>query len=246
MERIGTLKRLRRYPVKSMAGEDLAGAYLSYSGLVGDRAYAFVQRDGNPEFPWLTARQVEEMLLFRPKFLASPEAAAHHPDPERYRLEVTTPHGERLDINDPRLREDLERRLGGALWLRFSERAMTDARPISLFGLPTAEALSQEVGLKLDPLRFRANFYAEWANGQPYFEDTLVGRTLQVGEHCQLMVSKKDGRCKIITLDPETAEASPQVLATVAQRHEGCIAVYLVVLREGVVREGDSIYRIAD
>jgi len=241
MEPIGTLKRLRRYPVKSMAGEDLAEAFVSYGGLVGDRAYAFVQRDGNPEFPWLTARQVEEMLLFRPKFTAPPEAAAQYPDSTHYGVEVTTPQGQKLDINDPRLKEELEKRLGREIWLRFSERAMTDARPVSLFGLPTAEALSQEVGLRLDPLRFRANFYAEWKEAGPYFEDTLVGRTLQVGEQCLLHVSKKDGRCKIITLDPETAAASPQVLAAVAQRHEGCVAVYLVVLREGIVREGDTI-----
>ncbi|HXZ27338.1 MAG TPA: MOSC N-terminal beta barrel domain-containing protein [Terriglobales bacterium] len=245
METIGTLRHLRRYPVKSMAGEDLAEAYVSYSGLVGDRAYAFVQRDGNPEFPWLTARQVEEMLLFRPRFTAPPEAVAHYPDSTRYGIEVTTPQGQKLDINDPRLKEQLEKRLGREIWLRFSERAMTDARPVSLFGLPTAAALSQEVGISLHPHRFRANFYAEWKEAGPYFEDTLVGRTLQVGEQCLLHVSKKDGRCKIITLDPETAAASPQVLATVAQKHEGCIAVYLVVLREGVVRTGDSI-RIAD
>ena len=241
MEPIGTLKRLRRYPVKSMAGEDLAEAFVSYGGLVGDRAYAFVQRDGNPEFPWLTARQVEEMLLFRPKFTAPPEAAAQYPDSTHYGVEVTTPQGQKLDVNDPRLKEELEKRLGREIWLRFSERAMTDARPVSLFGLPTAEALSQEVGLRLDPLRFRANFYAEWKSAGPYFEDTLVGRTLQVGEQCLLHVSKKDGRCKMITLDPETAAASPQVLAAVAQRHEGCVAVYLVVLREGIVREGDTI-----
>ena len=241
MEQIGTLKHLRRYPVKSMAGEDLAEAYVSYSGLLGDRVYAFVQRDGNPEFPWLTARQVEEMLLFRPKFTAPPEAAAHYPDPGRYRLEVTTPQGKKLDIGDPRLKQELEQRLGGEIWLRFSERAMTDARPVSLFGLPTAEALSQEVGLKLHHHRFRANLYVEWKSAGPYFEDTLVGRTLQVGEQCLLTVSKKDGRCKIITLDPETAAASPQVLATVAQNHQGCIAVYLVVMREGVVKEGDAI-----
>lgn len=245
MEPIGALKHLRRYPVKSMAGEELAEAYVSFAGLVGDRAYAFVQRDGNPEFPWLTARQVEEMLLFRPQYTSPPEATAPLPQPDRYRLQVTTPHGERLDIHDPRLKDLLEKRLGREIWLRFSERAMTDARPVSLFGLPTAEALSQEVGLKLDHRRFRANFYAEWKSAGPFFEDTLVGRTLQVGEHCRFTVSKKDARCKIITLEPETAAAAPQVLATVAQKHQGYVGVYLAVLREGVVRAGDSI-TIAD
>ena len=245
MEAIGTLKHLRRYPVKSMAGEELAEAYVSFAGLVGDRAYAFVQRDGNPVFPWLTARVVEEMLLFRPQFAAPPQPGAAYPDPALYRLQVTTPEGKRFDIQDRGLKKSLEKRLGREIWLRFSERGMMDSRPVSLLGLPTVAALSQEVGLALDHRRFRANFYAEWKEAGPFFEDTLVGRTLQVGEQCLFTVSKKDSRCKIITLDPETAAAAPQVLATVAQKHQGCVGVYLVVLREGVVRAGDSI-SIAD
>jgi MOSC domain-containing protein len=245
MQPIGTLKHLRRYPVKSMAGEDLAEAYLSFAGLSGDRAYAFVQRDNPTDFPWLTARQVEEMLLFRPRFSAPPQVTAQHPDPARFQVQVTTPQGGSFDINDPRLHDLLEKRLGRALWLRFSERGMMDSRPVSLFGLATVAALSQEVGLALDHRRFRANFYAEWKDGQPFFEESLLGKTLKVGEHCLLTVVKKDARCKIITLDPDTAAAAPQVLATVAQKHQGCLGVYLAVLREGVVRAGDSI-TIAD
>ena len=46
MERLGTLERLRRYPVKSMAGEDMQEARVTYAGLLGDRVYAFVD-NGN-------------------------------------------------------------------------------------------------------------------------------------------------------------------------------------------------------
>ena len=46
MERIGTLETVCRYPVKSMAGEELGDAFVGFSGLMGDRAFAFVREPG--------------------------------------------------------------------------------------------------------------------------------------------------------------------------------------------------------
>ena len=43
MERIGTLETVCRYPVKSMAGEEVGEAFVGFLGLMGDRAYAFVR-----------------------------------------------------------------------------------------------------------------------------------------------------------------------------------------------------------
>ncbi len=46
MERIGTVETICRYPVKSMAGEDVAQAFVGFAGLMGDRAFAFVRAPG--------------------------------------------------------------------------------------------------------------------------------------------------------------------------------------------------------
>jgi uncharacterized protein YcbX len=40
MERNGTVETICRYPVKSMAGEDVADAFVGFAGLMGDRAFA--------------------------------------------------------------------------------------------------------------------------------------------------------------------------------------------------------------
>jgi len=72
----------------------------------------------------------------------------------------------------------------------------------------------------------------------------LAGRELQIGETVVVQVVKKDQRCIMISLDPETAVSSPQVLARVFQNHEGCAGVYGAVLREGIVKVGDPIYLI--
>src|SRR5919199_2359331 len=68
MEQLGTLESICRYPVKSMAGEEIDNGFVGYSGLMGDRVYAFVRADGSKGFPWHTGREQEDLLLFRPHF----------------------------------------------------------------------------------------------------------------------------------------------------------------------------------
>ena len=55
---VGRIAAIHRYPVKSMAGELLDSADVSWYGLTGDRRWAFIRggmvRSG---FPWLTMRE---------------------------------------------------------------------------------------------------------------------------------------------------------------------------------------------
>lgn len=241
-EKLGTLRILRRYPFKSMAGEDLNEVYVTFAGLVGDRAYAFVDRNNHTNFPWMTARQRHDMLLFRPRFLAAPNPANEHPAQSDFAAEIVTPEGEKLCPADPSFTPYFEKRFGSELELRFSERAMQDACPVSLLGLATVKALSQEAGFPLEHTRFRANFYIDWENEKPYYEDGLTGTTLRIGEKFTFTVVKNNLRCAIITLDPVTAQPTPEVGKLVARNHGNCFGVYGSVLREGVVRQGDSVF----
>ena len=227
-----------------MAGEDLAEARVTFAGIAGDRVYAFIDTQNRSDSPWMTARQGHTMILLRPRFLDAPSADDAIPSADRYATEVTTPEGEKFRMGDAEFTRYLEKRFGRSLRLRFSERSMTDARPVSILGLSTLQALSGETGIALDHRRFRENFYVEWEDARPFFEDQLVGRELQIGETVTLQVVKKDGRCVIITLDPDTAASSPQILERVSRGHDGCTGVYGAVLREGIVRVDDPIYAI--
>lgn len=244
MEKLGTLQILRRYPFKSMAGEDLKEVFVTYAGLTGDRAYAFVDRNNHTSFPWMTGRQEHEMILFRPRYFETCPASEEHPARNTFRAEVVMPEGKKLNVEDPQFTEFFEKRFGRQLELRFSERAMQDACPVSLVGLKTIDSLGRETGMELSHLRFRANFYIGWDNEKPYFEDEFEGKKLQIGEKLTVMIVKKDTRCVMITLDPSTAEASPQIFETVTKNHGRCFGVYGSVLREGVVRAGDPIYAV--
>lgn len=242
-EKLGTLQVLRRYPFKSMAGEDLTEVYVTYAGLVGDRAYAFVDRNNHSNFPWMTARQRHDMLLFHPHYLGAPSPENEHPPASTLAMEITTPEGERLSPSDaPAFTSYFEKRFGRDLELRFSERAMQDGCPVSLLGLATVDALAKEAGVPLEHTRFRANFYIQWENQKPYFEDELVGASLRIGEKFTFTVVQNNLRCAIITLDPKTAAASPEIGKLVARNHGNCFGVYGSVLREGIVRQGDPVY----
>jgi uncharacterized protein len=225
-----------------MAGEDLAQARVTFSGILGDRVYAFIDANNKSDFPWMTGRQAREMILFRPRFLEPPRTDDNIPPVEQYAIEVTTPEGESFRAGDEIFTRYLDQRFGRSLRARFSERSMTDARPVSLLGLNTIRALSEEVGIALDRRRFRENFYVDWTDPCPFFEDELVGRELQIGDTVALQVVKKNGRCVMIGIDPDTAAFSPQVFGHVSRKYGGCTGVYGAVLREGIVRASDPVF----
>jgi uncharacterized protein YcbX len=254
MSIVGQVDSLWRYPVKSMRGEQLEEAFVGFSGVYGDRLFAFrssVRPDG---FPYLTGREQEEMLLYRPRF-RDPDSAARPPNlaaaeaiapgltplpgaAADLAVEVETPSGEVLGIDDPALIRALGERLldGSVLVLLRSDRAMTDCRPVSLFSLQTARQLGDETGLALDKRRFRANVYMDLGSAAGFAEDGFVGRRLRLGAKTVVAILERDPRCKMITLDPETARPSPDLLRKVTRDHAGMAGVYGAVLVEGTVR----------
>jgi hypothetical protein len=76
-------------------------------------------------------------------------------------VEIETPSGAVLAVDDPALVRMLGERIGDgqALTLIRSERAMTDCCPLSLFSVQTGQQLAEEIGFALDKRRFRANIY---------------------------------------------------------------------------------------
>src|SRR5262245_11829200 len=75
MNVVGTVESLWRYPVKSMRGEEVAEAFVGYSGVYGDRLFAFRSSAGPKGFPYLTGREQPMLLQCRPRFRNSEQAA---------------------------------------------------------------------------------------------------------------------------------------------------------------------------
>lgn len=245
MTLVGRVESLWRYPVKSMRGEPLAEAYLGYGGIFGDRRFAFVSSAAPDEFPYMTARDKQEMLLHRACYL-HPEKMVRpslRSTGGYAALEVETPAGERLAVEDPRLIDRLRAGLRERheLTMIQSDAAITDSRPVSLISLQTLRRLSEQIDMELDKRRFRANLYIDLLDGAGFAEDEWVGRRFQIGPRIVVEILKRNKRCKIITLDPETSEPNPEVMRLVAREHESCAGIYAAVLREGMVSAGNEI-----
>jgi MOSC domain-containing protein len=259
MQIIGRVESLWRYPVKSMRGERLSEAFAGFAGIYGDRLYAFRSTGAPVGFPYLTSREQEQMLRFQPRFrraeslrrppnLEEAEALAPgvtpvYPAAADTAIDVETPDGEKYSIEDPILLSRISGGLGDrhTLTLVRSDRSMTDCRPVSIFGIWTARQLSDEVGTAIDQRRFRANVYIDFESQRGFAEDELVGETLRIGRKATIAVLERDPRCKMITLDPETAQQNPEVMRCVASKHDGKAGVYAAVLIEGTIRPGDEV-----
>ena len=238
---VGVVKALHRYPVKSMRGEVAAALELRWHGFAGDRRYAFVRDDNGSSFPWLTGRQIPDLLRYAP-YLAEPD------DPLRSAVRVRTPAGRDLPIDCAELRAELAARYGAAVHLLQSNRGTFDAAAVSLIGAATVRALGEGLGRDLDPLRFRPNILIETAGAVPRLEDRWVGGLLIFGDRdaaARVRLNQRDQRCMMIGLDPETAEHDPSVLKAVARDAEICAGVYGSTERPGVVRVGDTVRLVA-
>jgi len=256
---IGRVESVWRYPVKSMAGEEMPEIYAGFAGIWGDRLFAFKSSATPAGFPYLTGREAHQLLIYRPRFrdpqraakpanlaeaeelspLLNPVAA----DPSDFALDIESPSGELLPIDDQTLLQQLNRLVGNGhlLTLLRSERAMTDCRPISLFSLQTVHQLGEEIGLALDKRRFRANVYLDLGTAQGFSENDLVGHKVRIGSKVIIAALERDPRCQMITLDPDTAMPNPEVLRAVARGHEGTAGIYGAVLAEGIIRSGDAV-----
>jgi uncharacterized protein YcbX len=219
-----------RYPVKSMAGERLAAAELSWQGLSGDRRWAFV-RPGRSHtgFPWLTIRQQPMLHHYRPT-LVDPDR------PDRSAVRVTDPEGQVYAVDDPALAA----RFGSGVFAIKHDRGTFDASPVSLVTRQSLEALSRRVGADVDARRFRPNLVLDAPGTEEFPEDGWVGCLLRIGT-AVVRVDKSDERCAVVNLDPDTLTRNSEVLRTIVRQRAMCFGVYGSTVTPGVLRPGDPV-----
>src|SRR6185295_6201286 len=99
---LGRISALFRYPVKSMAGESLDVARLSWHGIEGDRRFAFRRLTDKSGFPWLSASNLPQLLIYKPFGLDSKTG-------EPLPTHVRTPDGEEYELRSDELRAEVSR-----------------------------------------------------------------------------------------------------------------------------------------
>ncbi len=234
MNAVGKIHQLARYPVKSMGGQSLPATTLTLQGVPDDRRYAFVQTASRSHFPWLTARELPELLRYKPIIEDAGAGEAT--------VTVATPSGEKWPVQSEELRREIEERSGRAIFLLRDYRGSYDVAPISLIGRQTIARIAEESGTEENPMRFRPNLVVDLQEGEPFEELNWVGRILRVGDAARVAITEVDQRCMMITLDPESAKPSPSVLRCVVQQHKQCAGVYGTVLTPGETRIGNTVW----
>jgi len=223
-ESIGTVAVLRRYPVKSMLGEELRAATVTERGLAGDRALALVHHETgkvvsakNPRM-WrsmlkLAATSGPDVKITFPDgtalastdpgidaalsaFLGRPVALAVTPPPVAS-LERSDPEEVLREGIDAEVRMDIIEQVGAAA----PDGTFFDYAPLHLIttsSLDRIAELSPRGAVEL--ARYRPNLVIR-TPAAGFTENDWVGRELLIGRDLAVRVISRTPRCAIPTLE---------------------------------------------
>jgi hypothetical protein len=202
---------LWRYPIKSLAGEALASANLTTSGIPGDRIVHVRGPEGIR-----TARRHPRMLGLR---------GSLSPDGQ--------PLVNGLAWDSPAALSIIKEVAGTDAWLAaYDGPERFDVLPL----LVATDGAVAEFGR--DIRRLRPNILVGGVPGMQ--ERAWPGKELQIGEAVIRLDSLRP-RCPMTTVDPETLARDPEVLRDIGRRFGGRLALNAEVVRPGSVRVGDPV-----
>jgi uncharacterized protein YcbX len=265
---VATVVALWRYPVKSMMGEQLNAGEVTDRGLLGDRAYALVDREtgkvASAKFP----RKWPTLLAHRATYVEPPAGAEGLPA-----VRITLPDGRIIRSDDPDVDRVLSTDLGREVAL---DRSAPEAPSLEEYwpdmeGLDHRDALTEEAmppgtffdgafvhlltTATLDRLRqlypegrfevrrFRPNVVVAPTDGQAGFiENEWVGRSLAIGDEVRLRITQPCQRCVMTTIAQDDLPKDLGILRAAARHNNVNVGVYATVERPGRVRRGDEVW----
>jgi len=247
-----SVKKIYRYPVKGLSAEPLARALLTARETVpGDRLYAIENGPSgfDPAAPAYFPKQ-RFLMLMRNERLA--RLAARFDEPT-HSLELREGGGivARGDLRTTEGRRAIEdffaafcadELRGPPRMLHAPGHSFSDVarKVVSIINLASVAAVETLAGAPVDPLRFRANLYAEGWPAWAEFE--LLGKILAVGADARLRVVKRIERCAATNVEPATGIRDLTIPHSLfrAYGHSDC-GVYAEVVAGGSIAPGDRI-----
>lgn len=244
---IGRVASLWRYPVKSMQGEELDGAVVTGRGIVGDRAYALVDRETGLVASAKHPRKWERLFGCGAAYVEPPRPGAPPPP-----VRITLPDDDVVESTDPEVDRVLSLTVGREVTLTTTARARpmreADRTPVDAAG--SGEVISREEmalaappgaffdygvlhllttvtldrlrelypGGRFDARRFRPNLLVRTVDGEADFPEVgWLGRGLAVGADVRLEAIDPAPRCVVTTLPQGDLPRDPEILRTLAR-----------------------------
>jgi uncharacterized protein YcbX len=263
---IGSVERLRRYPVKSLLGEELSAAEVDRRGLAGDRERALLDlatgRVASAKHPRLWAG----LLRYSAAATADGGVAITGPDGRGAdETELSEAFGRKLALITERppgatveravpeevLARGIEAEVSftvNELGRAAPEGGFFDFAPLHLITSSTLAAVDAEAE------RYRPNLVIR-TEGEGFVENAWVGQELMIGPTLRLRVVVPTPRCAVPTLRHGPLPRRTGALRIPAERNrlvplEGmpelpCAGVYAQVLVPGRIETGDAV-RVTD
>jgi uncharacterized protein YcbX len=260
----GFVGSLWRYPVKSMMGEELNASVVTERGLLGDRAFALIDRETGKVVSAKEPRKWQAMFGFRAAYAEPPGGNGLPP------VRITLPDGVVVITNSPNLNQALSGVLGREVAFEASapsapsleeywpaiegldhqdvitEEAMPEG---TFFDAATVHVLTTSTIDRLQDLypaghfdvrRFRPNVVVE-TEAAGFVENDWVGRELAFGEDVRLRIVKPCSRCVMTTLPQSDLPKDTGILRAAAKHNAANVGVYASVVRGGRVTCGDPV-----
>jgi uncharacterized protein YcbX len=234
---MGTVAGLWRWPVKSMAGEQVDALRVDGRGAGGDRTHAVLfEHRGEPK-P-LTAREAPRLLAWQARYPFNVNGGV---DPARPPFAiVTAPDGRSFRWGDPRLRHALEDDLGRDVDLRRDVNGIQDLeRSLLVTTEASLQALGDELNGPVDLRRFRPNLHLD-IDVPGWDELTWDGRELVFERGVRLRFLHPCVRCAIPTRHPDTQIKWPGLLRHLHDEHDQCFGINARVITGGRIEAGEA------
>ena len=250
-----------------MMGEELNAADLTQRGLLGDRAYALVDRSTGKVVSAKNPRKWSKLFDFRAAFIEAPRSGQKIPP-----VRITLPNGTIATTEQGDLDQALSNVLGREVTLATTapETPSLEEYWPDLDGLAHRETVTDEsmpagtffdlavvhvlTTASIDRLRefypqgrfevrrFRPDIVVEPDSGAKGFvENDWIGRTLALGDEVRLSITGPCPRCVMTTLPQGDLPRDSGILRTAAQHNQVNVGVYANVVRGGTIRRGDPV-----
>jgi len=241
LERIGKVRRLRRYPLKSALGEELQHAVLTKTGVYGDRAFAVLDRESGK------IASAKRPMLWRSLLSLTAQLSE-----DTGTLAISLPNGHTIHSNSENIDSALSNLLGrhvslvserrpgmqfersrpeevlahgldadvaldvGEIGAAAPEGGFYDFAPVHLVTVASLEEISRKANLHaLEAERYRPNIVIDSSDTTPFIENSWTGQKLQIG--CAVLeIMVPTPRCAVPTLAHGLGlEPKPDVLRAI-------------------------------